>query len=491
MKIYLHSICFHLFLRHLGYALKLLITFIFTTTLAFFHPIDAHSGTFQLPPNLLPEVVSETSPLAWALDGMYQEDFEVKWVKNTIPGASARFVSESIEWVRVYDLFVIPRARLRIKISQIQQAVVTYFNKNQVFAPLSIEHKREKRGTIKDSHIESSAEIPVVLFSSQSNRIRVVAQINGKVFEDELVIKFSPKRTKEPVTRNYIDSSCSPYKIEVTIDELKGPRQDSSWSYTTCRMVYTHAAIGRVPNLEIFVLWDQNSQELLLNGLPSHSNSDSIWAFSNRTKPGQFVLESKKQGALKITYRVNETLNLAFLGVGVGPYQYEFDAQNLNTKTWAPVVTLYGSYFISDNIRFIGFNATAVNPNYFSDTGFYVNTESFRVFDRRVSLSLMLGAHAIVFKTTQGKEWKWGAPQGAEIIFRDLFKRGYNGSAGAFILPRINGKSYTNAWIRWGNPSLFGEFNYISWEEPLVDIGSRAFSRSIGVCVGFPIARFW
>ena len=443
---------------------------------------EAWSGTFQLPTSLLPEVVAETSPLAFALEGMTLEDFELKWVKNSIAGATAKFASESLEWVRVYDLFVIPRARLGIKIPQIQQGVVTYFNKNQVFAPLSNEAPNSG----------SSSEIPIALFSSELNRIRVVVQRDGKTIEDELVIRFSPKRSKQPVTRNYIDSSCSPYKIDVKLDESKVQRQASSWSYTTCRMVYTHAAIGRVPNLEIFILWDQGSQELLLNGLPTHSNSDSIWSFSNRTKPGQFTLQSKTQGALQIGYRVNETLNLAFLGVGIGPYQYEFDVQKLNTRSWAPVVTLYGSYFISDSIRLIGFNASAVNSNYFSDTGFYVNTESFRAFDRRVSFSLMLGAHAILFKTSAGNELKWGVPQGAEIIFRDLFKRGYNGSAGAFLLPKINGKSYTNAWVRWGNPSLFGEFNFISWEEPLEkDIGARAFSRSIGFCVGFPIARFW
>lgn len=438
--------------------------------------LKAFCGTFQLPASLLPEVVAETSPLAWALDDMRLEDFEVKWVKNTIPGASAKFVLESMEWVRVYDLFVIPRARLGIKIPGIQQGTVSYFNKNQVFAPTSS---------------ESSSEIPVALFSSQLNRIRVVVQRNGKIIEDELVIKFLPKTSKQPVTRNYIDSSCSPYKIDVKLKESKTPRQESSWSYTTCRMVYTHASIGRVPNLEIFVLWDQNSQDILLNGIPTHANSDSIWAFSNRTKPGHFVLESRNQGTLQFSYRVNETLNLAFLGIGIGPYHYEFDAQNLNTSAWVPLVTLYGSYFISDSIRFTGFNATAINKNYFSDTGFYVNTESFRIFDRRVSLSLMLGAHVILFKTKDGNEWKWGIPQGVEIIFKDFFKRGYNGSTGAFILPRINGKSYTNAWIRWGNPSLFGEFNYISWEEPLEkSIGNRAFSKSIGICIGFPIARF-
>ena len=49
-------------------------------------------------------------------------------------------------------------------------------------------------------------------------------------------------------------------------------------------------------------------------------------------------------------------------------------------------------------------------------------------------------------------------------------------------------KAYYNTWLRWGSPSFFGEVNYISWEENLEGRG-RFYSQSVGVSLGFPLAR--
>jgi hypothetical protein len=80
-------------------------------------------------------------------------------------------------------------------------------------------------------------------------------------------------------------------------------------------------------------------------------------------------------------------------------------------------------------------------------------------------------------------------PQGFEFIVRDLFARNRNLTAGAFVYPKISGRAYYNFWLRWGSPQVFGELNYIEWQEPHGD--ERTHSRALGVSFGAPILRFF
>ena len=152
------------------------------------------------------------------------------------------------------------------------------------------------------------------------------------------------------------------------------------------------------------------------------------------------------------------------------------------------MLTLYGSYFITESLRLVSFGAMTLDSHLTTDLGVYINTEYLKFLDRRVVINLLLGAHAIGFSTLGQYYLRIGVPQGVEILFFDFLKKGYNLNTGFFIYPLISGVSYYNVWLRWGSGSLFGEFNYISWDQPVND---QAFhSDSAGISVGIPIARF-
>jgi hypothetical protein len=80
------------------------------------------------------------------------------------------------------------------------------------------------------------------------------------------------------------------------------------------------------------------------------------------------------------------------------------------------------------------------------------------------------------------------APQGFELVFRDFFATSRNLTFGAFLYPKIAGRTYYNTWIRWGSGAFFGEVNYIGWKEPH-DNGYTE-THSLGLSFGIPVWRY-
>ena len=151
-------------------------------------------------------------------------------------------------------------------------------------------------------------------------------------------------------------------------------------------------------------------------------------------------------------------------------------------------MTLYSNFFVFETVRIVAFSATTVNSAFSTDLGIYLNQESLKTLDRRIVVNVMLGGHLLAYKAGNNGAFKLGAPQGFEITFRDALLKSHNFTVGAFVYPRIQGKEYLNLWVRWGTNGFFGEFNYIGWQEQLEN--GRAFSRSVGFCVGMPLVRF-
>jgi hypothetical protein len=191
---------------------------------------------------------------------------------------------------------------------------------------------------------------------------------------------------------------------------------------------------------------------------------------------------------MTLRYRVPKDLHLGFLGGGIGPYAYTFTGGGADTRTVAPVATLYAGYFITEAMRVVAFDAITVHKDHVNDLGLYLVSEQFKTLDRRISLNVMLGAHVVGLNFNGSGHIIFSAPQGAEITFRDLFKKSYNFSFGSFVYPPIDGTAYYNVWLRWGKPTFFYELNYISWREQID--GQNFYARAFGVCVGFPLWRF-
>jgi len=241
--------------------------------------------------------------------------------------------------------------------------------------------------------------------------------------------------------------------------------------------------------LDLFVFLDGSGNELKMNGSTVKAEAPSLFRIRLYPQNQPIVLESATGEIFELRYRIPTKLNRGFVGIGFGPYQYNFVAPATDVNTKAAIVTVYGSYQMSDSTYFTAFNATAIHKNYFSDTGLYFKSESVRFLDRRVTLYVMLGANMIAFKYGSDAKRKWGAPQGFEAVYRDFLSPNRSLVFGAFIYPPIDGKSYYNSWIRYGSPAIFAEVNYLGIRDKFE--GDSVNVRTVGFSIGFPLARFF
>ncbi|MBI3555139.1 MAG: hypothetical protein HY074_02600 [Deltaproteobacteria bacterium] len=221
------------------------------------------------------------------------------------------------------------------------------------------------------------------------------------------------------------------------------------------------------------------------------SSIGNVWTLRLSSAANRVSLRVGTQ-SLVLRYSIPVVDHAGTIAIGVGPYAYTFEAEHTNTHTWAAIITAYGSYRLSDTMRIVGFDASAAHYNYYNDTGIYLSTVSAKAFDNRLLVNIMLGAHALVFRTDNVHYLRPGGPQGFELVYRDAFKRAYNLSLGAFIYPPISNRSYYNVWARWGGAGLFAELNFIAWREKggSSDI-QGVYNRSIGVSLGMPLFRFF
>lgn len=430
---------------------------------------SAHASVQLLPGTLVKEALSESVPTAFAPAPFEAEDFSLEWFGEELQDVRFSLGRNSLEWVRVSSVLVIPRARLLLRAENAEAGQVHNGGFSQ---PLSY-------------HVDHvSGEVPVALLSGEENLIHVSLVRGGRELKGRLQVKFKPRHDSSQ-SKVYIDPSCSPFRVSA---ESSGARQDE-WAYIGCRLVHVEGVEHRTSSLEMYVYWDNVGQRVKISGIDTDSSIPSVWPLRLRSEPGLVELKAGEHRML-VRYSIADKLSLGFLGVGVGPYQYTFSEPFSYTNSAAPVLTLYGSYFLSESMRLVAFNLTALHSRYFTDFGLYLNNESFKTLDNRLSVNLMLGAHVLGFRANGKNHFNFGGPQGLEIILRDAFLRRHNLALGGFVYPEISGNAYYNVWLRWGTTGFFGEFNYIAWRERLEE-GAHIYSRALGFSFGFPLARFF
>ncbi|MGK5084372.1 hypothetical protein WDW37_13840 [Bdellovibrionota bacterium FG-1] len=436
--------------------------------------LNSWAVSLTLSSTLAPEILSETVPTACAPFDLDTQDYQLEWSGPTPEGISLSLLPGSLQWVRVSEVLVVPRAILQVIAKEVSGGRVTSAGFHQALAVL-------KSG-------DARAEIPVALMSGDRNPIELVLSRGAKEIRAVAVLKFRP-RPSLGEQRIFFDASCSRFGIQA-----EGSAQSSrarGWAYVGCRLAELEGQENRASSLELWVYWDNVGQTVQVGGTATASSSDSVWSLRVRSEPGSIALHAlPKNGGddLTLHYFLPSVYHRGFLGVGVGPYTDHFEGNGEMLSTVAPVITLYGSYFLTESIRMVAFDATTLDPHLTTDFGIYVHNEYFRIFDRRLVASLLLGGHAVGFRSLGKYNVIPGLPQGVELSFIDAFKKGHNFIGGFFIYPDINGKSYYNVWLRWGSGKLFGEFNYIAWGEKIDN--EQITSKSFGVSIGFPIAQF-
>jgi hypothetical protein len=429
--------------------------------------------------SLAEEALSETVPFTFSPNEFTASDFSVS--AGSLPeGIRASLGRESFEWVRVSEVFLLPRGRLIVEVEPAWGKLEAGRLRNYgLVQPLS----RDEQGRWR-------AEIPLVLLSESSNVVHVELLSDGKLVSFPVRVRFTP-REEVLSQRVLVDPSCSPADVRLSAREL--PR--NQFVYVGCRTVVGMGDTHPVSVLEAYAYWEGVAEDrVLVAGMVTPPKLPQVWGFRLESAPGSFPLrESGGNAELELSYRIPRRLRFGSLGMGLGPYSYAYDAPGVAPGAQVvPLVTFYASYFFSEVFRFSAFNATAPVKNGFSDTGFYLVSEQFNVFDRRYFMRVLLGLNGVAYPVRDQVRFSFGGPQGFELTVTDFAGRRRNLAVGAFIYPLIDRREYYNIWVRWGSPSLFGELNFISWQYPLgeVEADGRAYMRSLGVTVGMPLGRF-
>ncbi len=432
------------------------------------------------PTSLIRAALFESTPSAFAPSDISAEDFSWSWTSkdqtHSQPPANihVQISPQSLQWVRVSEVLVIPRARLIITapVTAVSGGHIDYLGVTYPFMAAGQQ--------------KLYIDLPIVLLQSANHSVRFSLKIrDGKKLQYQLKINYQPKQSE---LRNLVmvDSSCSSYQVDGEINQSKQP----SWAYVGCRLIHGEGAGYRPAHLEMHMILSEPNlgNSLIINQSEVEATQEGLWVVRTKGPNSKITVESPSL-KLNLTHSAPSTVKYGFFGVGLGPYQYTQHSPGTDISSVIPLLTIYMSYFLTETVSLAAFNATNIHKQFLTDTGIYLRTETNRILDRRVSLSLMLGAHAIAFKWDGKTTTRFSAPQGVEALFRDFLKTSYNLSAGAFIYPPIASRSYYNLWLRWGKASYFAEFNYIGLQEPL-EFGQRYYSRSVGLSFGFPLFRF-
>jgi hypothetical protein len=431
-------------------------------------PAPARAQLTALPRSLAAEALAEQKPFTFHVADFTTEDFAVDATPGAPPdpGIEAHLEPGSLQWVRSARLVVVPRAVLVVSVEGATSGVVSYAGFDH---PLLVAGGRAR------------AELPVALLSDDALPIRVRVRRDVQQRAAVFRLRFAPR----PEHRGTVlfDSSCSPFGLRVRAGALPA----DSWLDVGCRLVQTAHGDHTSATLELYLLWDHAGQAVELDGAETRPLRSSLWTYRVNAAPGVVRLAARGS-EVSLEYHLPERVHDGFLGLGIGPYYYALRDNRVDFAAQISLLTLYAGYALNPAARIVYFNATALDRRGYSDNGLYVWFEQARMFDQRLSLNLLLGANVLVYPHDGSAVARVSVPQGFELVFRDLLSRNHNLTTGAFLYPRIFGRSYYNVWLRWGTPAFFGEINFIDWREPHRDAASQ--SRSLGLTFGTAVLRF-
>lgn len=417
------------------------------------------------------DLVDDPFPTSIPVFSLTPESFQ--WVGlETLPaGTKLEFIPGSIQWSRIHERIILPRARIRIEVPNVDGAQIEIQSR---LSPL----RRSLRGSF-------FGEAVVPLISGAPSRILIRVRKSGVDSESSVVLERMPT----PTDQFGIDSSCSPWGLELSARENQKKERKGGVLVADCRIIRGESNDGMAAVLDVLLFVDGSGDSIRVNGVLSKAEAPSLFRLRLSTQSQPFILETLAGDSYDLKTKIPPRLNRGFFGMGVGPYHYVLSAPETEVDTTAGIVTIYGSYQVGETVRLTAFNATSIHRNFFSDTGLYVKTDSARLFDQRVSIYLMLGANGVSYKYGGKTHFSFGAPQGFEAVYRDFLSLNRTLTAGAFIYPPIDGKSYYNAWLRYGSPGFFIEINYLGIRTRFES--DSIYTKSVGASIGFPLARFF
>lgn len=390
-------------------------------------------------------------------------DFSLSSSGSIPEGVRGELISGSLEWVRVRRNIAIPRARLHV---EVQGAESGNAEVAKVFSPF----------TVKDG--KAVVEILIPLVPGNRNPFKFSFVRKQKVESFDLKLVFTPKTKRN---RIFIDSTCSKSGVSQTADS-----NVETWVYIGCDSKSVLSEETRTAQLSLNIFWAGAGDYVAFEGQNVANSEPSLWQFNLSSKPGK-VKFLAGSSTLTLDYFIAEKVNRGRLGLGLGPYRYNFTGGGEDIKSIVAIPTLYGSYAVNDKYRVVFFDIFSYSKNISTLFGLYWNFNYEKFLDNRISFNIMIGITSTAF--TAGGKWHFNPdfPQGVEFIFSDFLGKGKSLAVGGFIRPMLNDSYSYNTWARWGG-KWFVELNYISWQWK--DANQLYISDSLGLTVGTSLFGF-
>lgn len=364
----------------------------------------------------------------------------------------------SFDWVRVNELLLVPRARLKVKVSQEAKDL------HLIYKQRLLNFQGLKNTAYTELFISLYEKSPIEVFFKQKLLATVYVM---------------PKKAQQP--KILIDYTCSRNSIE--IDGLT--HEHISIGCHTKRI----GQFGKEkPMLE--VMWISPELEVVddVSKVPYHA------VFLNR-QPVQVNVRNrytKEEKTITIKAKVPKRLHRMFTAYGFGPYAFNTKSTNPETdltlkkqEPMVPALFFYLNYKISDTASVRGFDAAVFKDSNFNNAGAYLGNDFGFALDNKLYFTTLIGMQYLYFKFDEDSDPVSEAifPQGIEFMYRHAFGITNYIVSGGIFLSTTDSIEYENAWIRWGK-SYFWELNLISWAKDDIEV------KTWGVSLGFPFKGF-
>ncbi len=400
----------------------------------------------------------EPMPFSFMDVGVDENDFVLEWESPPPANLQVRWVEGSFSRVRTDGLMVL-RALAEFRYAPAEAARAEPIRDDEV----------EFLG--RRSRLTSDGKYAALLALPLIDHARLVGKLTIKGQESRFRIRLKPRKATAGNSRIFIDTTCFPFMPEISFENTKG---DSQWASVACNLVRAEGVASPKSYVKVSIL---RSGAGMGEGLERFDVSQASAPIRLKSVDGE----------LHANFRAPAATPLGYIGMGVGPYLYEFGENGRLSDTFAPAVSFYASYLLNDASQLVFFNSTLIHKNGFADSGAYMKARTALFLEDRLSFHVLLGGQAMAVRSRGKVEFIPNFPQGAEILFRNAFRPRTHLMAGAFIYPTINGHSYNNIYLRWGGRQ-FIELNYISWKQP---IDGRSVSGSkLGLSYGMPLGTF-
>lgn len=379
--------------------------------------------------------------------------FELQMTNKNL-NLKATFVRNSVQWVRVNDILLLPRAAVKIQASLPAHKVHLIYQNNIVLMQ-------------SNSESESETEMFVSLFNPSP--IKVV--IDGK---ESGLIEIQSRNVRGIKDNILIDYSCAPYNLEI-----KG--LEDHFASIGCNLL-RHGDFGSEYGvLEIY--WSTSDLTLLDGSGPPFTG------IVKEENPLRVQVKNALDeiSVVEIKANVPKRLNRIKTAIGFGPYVFKTHEDNSQSKeVITPSYMVYGNFYLNKQNSLRAFDAMIWQKSFFNNLGLYYANELALVFDNRIQLTTLLGAQTVsyYFKQSQKTLHQVIYPQGFELSYLHAFgMKNYSLVYGMFIYP-FGVNNYQNIWLRHGK-RWFWELNYLSWAN-----GDKK-TYMYGLSVGIPFISFF